>query len=62
MKKFIQNAIKHPGALHRQMGIPQGQKIPHAALVAAAKKAGTLGRRARFALELENLHHSPKRK
>ena len=24
--------IKHPGALHRELGVPQGQKIPEAKL------------------------------
>lgn len=27
-KNFIQKAIKHPGALHRELGVPQGEKIP----------------------------------
>lgn len=54
-KKFIQKAIKHPGALHRQLGVPQGQKIPASRLAAAAKAGGTLGRRARFAQTLKKL-------
>lgn len=28
--KWIQGAIKHPGALHKTLGVPQGQKIPAA--------------------------------
>lgn len=55
-KKFIQSAIKHPGALHRQLGVPQGQKIPAAKLEAAAQKGGKLGQRARFAETLKKLH------
>ena len=54
-KNFIKGTIKHPGALHRQLGVPQGQKIPQAKIEAAAKKGGTLGRRARFAETLEKL-------
>lgn len=54
-KKWIQKAIKHPGALHRQLGIPQGQKIPAGKLAAAAKKGGALGRRARLAQTLKRL-------
>jgi hypothetical protein len=27
-KKFIQKAIKHPGALHRELGVPEGKTIP----------------------------------
>ena len=55
-KKFIAKAIKHPGALHRELGIPEGEKIPAATLAAAAKKGGKLGRRARFAETLKKLH------
>ena len=46
---FIQKAIKKPGALHEQMGIPKGKKIPTKALAKAAKAPGKLGQRARFA-------------
>lgn len=54
---WIKGAIKHPGALHRQLGVPQGQKIPKSKLRAAAKKGGTLGRRARLAETLGSLRH-----
>jgi hypothetical protein len=54
-KKFIQKAIKHPGALHKQLGISQAKKIPAAKLAAAAKKGGKLGQRARFAQTLKKL-------
>lgn len=27
-KKFIAEAIKHPGSLHKALGIPMGKKIP----------------------------------
>ena len=37
-KKFIQKAIKKPGALHKELGVPMGKKIPEAKLNAAAKK------------------------
>jgi len=53
--KWIQKAIKKPGALHRQLGVPQGQKIPAATLAAAAGKGGKLGRRARLAQTLKKL-------
>lgn len=26
-KKWIQKAIKHPGALHRELHVPEGKKI-----------------------------------
>lgn len=51
--KFIQKAIKKPGALHEQMGVPQGKKIPAKALAKAAKAPGKLGQRARFAQVLK---------
>lgn len=54
---FIQHAIKHPGALHKEMGVPEGEPIPRHRLEAAAQKGGELGRRARFAIVLEHLHH-----
>lgn len=48
-KLDISKAIKKPGALHEQMGVPKGKKIPAKALAKAAKAPGKLGQRARFA-------------
>jgi hypothetical protein len=56
-KNWIAGAIKHPGALHRELGVPQGQKIPQSTLSRAAGAGGELGRRARFAQELEGFPH-----
>ena len=53
---FIQKAIKHPGALHRMLHVPEGQKIPASKLAEAAKHGGKLGQRARFAQTLKKLH------
>ena len=58
-KKWIQKAIKKPGALHKEMGVPAGKKIPKKKLEAAAKKPGVEGKRARLAETLEKL---PRRK
>jgi len=55
-KKWIQGAIKKPGALHKQMGVPQGQKIPAGKLAKAAKSGGKLGQRARLAQTLKKMH------
>lgn len=55
-KKWIQGAIKKPGALHAQLGVPQGQKIPAKKLAAAAKAPGKLGKRARLAQTLKGMH------
>jgi hypothetical protein len=35
-KKWIQGAIKHPGKLHRELNVPQGQKIPAKKMAKAA--------------------------
>ena len=55
-KHWLAGAIKHPGALHKQLGVPQGQKIPEGKLEKAAGEGGTLGRRARLAETLKGMH------
>jgi hypothetical protein len=52
-KNWIQKAIKKPGALHKDLGVPAGKKIPSAKLAAAAKKPGKVGKRARLAETLK---------
>jgi len=54
-KKWIQDAVKKPGALHKEMGVPAGKKIPAKKLDAAAKKSGKLGKRARLAETLKKM-------
>jgi hypothetical protein len=54
-KKFIQEAIKKPGALRKSLKIKKGEKIPEKKLEAAAKKPGKLGQRARFAETLKKM-------
>lgn len=54
-KNWIQNAIKKPGALHKQLGIPEGKKIPAKTLAKAAEKGGKLGQRARLAQTLKKM-------
>lgn len=56
-EKWIGSAIKHPGALHEQLGVPEGETIPAKKLAAAASKGGKLGRRARLAETLKKLRH-----
>lgn len=56
-KNWIQNAIKHPGALHKSLGVPQGKKIPAKKLNAASKKGGLLAKRANLAKTLSKLHN-----
>ena len=52
-EKWIQKAIKHPGALHKELGVPASKKIPAKKLNAAAKKPGIEGKRARLAETLK---------
>jgi hypothetical protein len=54
-KKWIQKAIKHPGALHKELGVPEDEKIPTGKLEIAAKKGGKMGKRARLAMTLKGL-------
>ena len=53
-KNWIAGAIKKPGALHKELGVPMGKKIPAAKLKAAAKKKGVEGKRARLAETLKS--------
>lgn len=53
---WISGAIKHPGALRKQLGAKKGEPIPAGKLEAAAKKGGKEGQRARLALTLKRLH------
>lgn len=55
-EKWIQKAIKHPGALHKELKVPEGKKIPAKKLTAASKKKGKLGQRARLAQTLKKMH------
>lgn len=61
-KKWIAGAIKHPGALHEELHVPQGKKIPEKKLKVAAKKKGIEGRRARLAETLKKISHKKKEK
>lgn len=54
-KKFIKEAIKKPGQLHRDLGVPQGKKIGAQKIAKAAAKGGKVGQRARFAQTLSKL-------
>jgi len=56
--KWIQKAIKKPGALHKQLGVPKGEKIPAEKLEEAAEKGGKLGKRARLAQTLGRMNRA----
>lgn len=54
-KNWIAGAIKKPGQLHKDLGVPQGKKIPEKKLEAAAAKGGKVGQRARLAETLKGM-------
>lgn len=54
-KKWIQSAIKKPGALRKSLGVKKGEKIPSKTLAKAATKSGKLGQRARLAQTLRGM-------
>ncbi len=54
-KNWIAGATKNKGALHRALGIKQGQKIPAKKINAAAKRPGKIGKEARLAKTLKKL-------
>ena len=56
MANWIGGAIKKPGQLHRDLGVPQGKKIPPYLLAKAAQGKGVVGRRARLAETLKKMH------
>ena len=53
--KWIQKAIKKPGALRKSLGAKPGKPIPAAKLAKAAKSKGKLGQRARLAQTLKKM-------
>jgi hypothetical protein len=64
---WIAGAVKHKGALRKELGAKPGQPIPKAKLANAAKAPGKEGKRARLAETLEGMHgkqaapkHDPK--
>ena len=54
-KNWIQDAIKKPGALRKELGVKAGEKIPAKKLASAAKKSGKIGQRGRLAQTLEGV-------
>lgn len=54
---FIQKAIKHPGALHKSLGVPADKKIPAGKLDKAAhSKNSKMRKRAILAKTLASFH------
>jgi hypothetical protein len=42
---WMEGAVKHPGALHRELGVPAGQKIPAKKLEKAEHSSNPLERK-----------------
>ena len=60
-KKWIQKAIKHPGALHKELGVAKGKPIPEKKLEKAEKsKNPKLARQARLAETLKGMSKGKK--
>ena len=58
MAKWIKSAIKHPGALHRALGVKEGEKIPPSKLTKAAAHAGPhMKKMLALAKTLKGMHH-----
>lgn len=56
-EKWIQGAIKHPGALHKELKVPEGKKIPESKLKKAEhSKNPKLKKRAVLAETLKKMH------
>lgn len=56
-EKFIKKAIKHPGKLHRELGVKQGEKIPSKKLTKAMhSKNPTIRKEANLAKTLKSFH------
>ena len=56
--KWIQKAVsKHPGKLHRELGVPEGEKIPAKKLAKASKsKSPTIRKEVSLAKKLKKFH------
>lgn len=54
-EKWVQKAIKKPGALRAALGAKEGKPIPAGKLAKAAKAPGKMGQRARLAQTLKKL-------
>jgi hypothetical protein len=54
-KNWIAGAIKKPGALHKELGVPMGTKIPEGKLKAATKAGGVEAKRANLAMTLKKM-------
>lgn len=56
-KKWIAGAVKNKGKLHRELNVPEGEKIPAKKMAKAAKsKNPTIRKEAALAKTLKSFH------
>jgi len=55
-EKWIQKIGMKKGALHKELGVAEGKKIPAKKLAKATKAPGKEGQRARLAETLKSFH------
>lgn len=61
MANWIAGAIKRPGALHRALGVPEGENIPAKKLAKAAKSGSPrIKKEVALAKTLKGFHHHAK--
>lgn len=61
-RKAVRVEGAHKNALHKQLGVPVGEKIPVSLLHKVEHAPGKLGQRARFALTVRKFKHPKKGK
>lgn len=60
-KKWVKAAVKDKGALHRHLGVPEGEKIPEAKLYEALNsKDEKIRKEAQLAMTLKGMHKKKK--
>ena len=61
-KKWIKDATKNKGALHRALGVPEGEKIPAKKISKAEhSKNPKIRKEAALAKTLKSFHHKGKK-
>ncbi len=55
-RNWIAGAIEHPGALHRELGVPEGKKIPASKLAVHKGDSPKMERQKNLAKTLKGMH------
>jgi hypothetical protein len=59
-EKWIQRAIRKPGALRKQLGAKEDETLSHSEVEKASRQGGKIGKRAKLALLLRRFHSARK--